>query len=665
MKIGIFSDTYTPDINGVVSSIVTLQKELEKNGHEVYVVTNHKAFLTTLWEGNVLRLPGLELKWLYGYKLSTPYHFSAKEEIRKLNLDVIHVHTEFGVGIFARLVAKSLNIPVVSTYHTMYEDYTHYINRFDIGEIDKVTKKITGTLSRSISDSCQAVIAPSVKTKETLLKYGVKTPIYVIPTGLNLKQFNPMNRADAKVAEIRKAYGIKEEDHVVAYVGRVAQEKSIDIAIKGFQYVKNPNTKLMIVGGGPQLAQLKELSKSLNLDGKVIFTDKKTRDEVADYYFSADAFVSASLTETQGMTYIEALACALPVFARPDDVLKDLVIENETGYLFEEPKEFAEKVDLFFEKNPDEINIIKKNALDKVSIYDGDIFYAKVLSVYYQAMDDYADAYEITKIKTVDDGVKITAENDKEEQAIKVLISLDDYFEFKIRKGVKIDRSQMEEFLHKEQLLLANRLCIRKLQTKDRTRKEMIDILKTMEQLSETDIQDIIRALEFKGYINDYLYTKNKIENMQNSLQGRNKIIRSLMKKGIEREMIENCLTEYGNRDDETSIAIQMAEKLQNTIKDKSSKMKRQMIVNRLISNGFDSGTAQDALSHLDQVNSDEEQQHALEKTIAKALRNYSRKYQGRQLKTMVSRYCINKGFSNDEIREKLNEMEWEDEQDN
>ena len=210
MRIGLFTDTYTPDINGVVSSIVTLQRELEKNGHDVYVITNHKA-MTMKKEGNVLRLPGLELKWLYGYKLSTPYHFSARDEIRKMQLDLIHVHTEFGVGMFGRIVAKYLNIPVVTTYHTMYEDYTHYVNRFEIDEVDKVTKKVVSTFSRSISDSAQAVISPSEKTKETLLKYGVKTPIYVIPTGLNFEKFHPDNIDPARVQEIRRQYGIQED----------------------------------------------------------------------------------------------------------------------------------------------------------------------------------------------------------------------------------------------------------------------------------------------------------------------------------------------------------------------------------------------------------------------------------------------------------------------
>ena len=103
--------------------------------------------------------------------------------------------------MFGRIVAKYLNIPVVTTYHTMYEDYTHYVNRFEIDEVDKVTKKVVSTFSRSISDSAQAVISPSEKTKETLLKYGVKTPIYVIPTGLNFEKFHPDNINPARAGD--------------------------------------------------------------------------------------------------------------------------------------------------------------------------------------------------------------------------------------------------------------------------------------------------------------------------------------------------------------------------------------------------------------------------------------------------------------------------------
>ena len=137
MRIGLFSDTYLPDINGVATSVETLRKVLEENGHHVYVIANHKGLINLKREGNVLRLPGIELKWLYGYSMSSPLQLKAKDEIKAMNLDVIHVHTEFGVGIFGRLIAKELNIPLVSTYHTMYEDYTHYLNIFDIEIVEK------------------------------------------------------------------------------------------------------------------------------------------------------------------------------------------------------------------------------------------------------------------------------------------------------------------------------------------------------------------------------------------------------------------------------------------------------------------------------------------------------------------------------------------------
>ena len=109
--------------------------------------------------------------------------------------------------------------------------------------IDKVTKKVVSTFSRSISDSAQGVISPSEKTKETLLKYGVKTPIYVIPTGLNFDKFHPDNIDQAQIQAIRKQYGIQKEDKLIVFVGRIAQEKSIDIPIEGFRYVKDPNIK--------------------------------------------------------------------------------------------------------------------------------------------------------------------------------------------------------------------------------------------------------------------------------------------------------------------------------------------------------------------------------------------------------------------------------------
>ena len=660
MRIGLFSDTYTPDINGVVSSIVTLQKELEKHGHEVFVITNHKAFLTTQREGNVLRLPGLELKWLYGYKLTTPYHFSARDEIRKMNLDVIHVHTEFGVGMFGRIVAKYLNIPVVSTYHTMYEDYTHYINRFAIDEVELLSKKFVTTFSRMLSDNVHAVIAPSEKTKETLVKYGVKTPIYVIPTGLNLNQFDQNQIDKEKVLKLRDEYGLKEDDHAIIFVGRIAKEKSIELPIEGFRYISDPHVKLMIVGGGPQLDELKRLTEQYEISDKVIFTGPKPRTEIPYYYALADAFVSASLTETQGMTYIEALASDLPVFARPDDVLTDLVIEGDSGYLFETAQEFAQKVEAFLALTLEQRVALCLNARAKVKHYDGNMFYTKVMSVYYQAIEDFEDSYEVIKIKSADDTMRIYVINDKEDEPIKITISLDDYFTLKIQKHTLLDRNTVNELQHKEGLLHAHRLCIRKLSMRDYTTKEMRLYLKNQKLIDDKEIDQIINDLIQKGYLNDYQYMMNKIDKMQYSLQSKGKIIQSLVEKGIAHEDVANALAQYDEAEERVK-AVKLAEKLKSTVKDKSLSMKRKVIAQKLVRQGFESNVAYHASESLNFE--EEDDQSALRKAMKKAIRTNQRKYQGNELRNRVVRTCIQKGFKSSDVLSLIDEMEWQNEE--
>ncbi len=660
MRIGLFSDTYTPDINGVVSSIVTLQKELEKHGHEVFVITNHKAFLTTQREGNVLRLPGLELKWLYGYKLTTPYHFSARDEIRKMNLDVIHVHTEFGVGMFGRIVAKYLNIPVVSTYHTMYEDYTHYINRFAIDEVELLSKKFVTTFSRMLSDNVHAVIAPSEKTKETLVKYGVKTPIYVIPTGLNLNQFDQNQIDKEKVLKLRDEYGLKEDDHAIIFVGRIAKEKSIELPIEGFRYISDPHVKLMIVGGGPQLDELKRLTEQYEISDKVIFTGPKPRTEIPYYYALADAFVSASLTETQGMTYIEALASDLPVFARPDDVLTDLVIEGDSGYLFETAQEFAQKVEAFLALTLEQRVALCLNARAKVKHYDGNMFYTKVMSVYYQAIEDFEDSYEVIKIKSADDTMRIYVINDKEDEPIKITISLDDYFTLKIQKHTLLDRNTVNELQHKEGLLHAHRLCIRKLSMRDYTTKEMRLYLKNQKLIDDKEIDQIINDLIQKGYLNDYQYMMNKIDKVQYSLQSKGKIIQSLVEKGIAHEDVANALAQYDEAEERVK-AVKLAEKLKSTVKDKSLNMKRKVIAQKLVRQGFESNVAYHASEALNFE--EEDDQSALQKAMKKAIRTNQRKYQGNELRNRVVRTCIQKGFKSSDVLSLIDEMEWQNEE--
>ncbi len=168
MRIGLFTDAYLPDINGVVSSVATLKHALEELGHTVFIITNHKGTkIVEDEDGHILRLPGLEIKKFYGYKMSSPLQFSADAYIERMDLDVIHIQTEAGVGMFGRQMAKVLHIPIVYTYHTMYEDYTHYFNPLDFDSVEKLGKSVIRTFSRVMANGSQAVIAP-VKRRSRL-----------------------------------------------------------------------------------------------------------------------------------------------------------------------------------------------------------------------------------------------------------------------------------------------------------------------------------------------------------------------------------------------------------------------------------------------------------------------------------------------------------------
>ena len=229
MKIGLFSDTFPPEINGVATSTRILRDALLKHGHEVYVITTYNGDGSEKWDddGMILRLPGMELKFLYGYVMTSPFHAHAIDEIRKLELDLIHVQTEFGVGIFARLVARQLKIPLVSTYHTTYEDYTHYVNFIHSKTIDALAKKGVAKLSKMYGDSSMQVIAPSVKTKKMLEGYHIRREIDVIPTGLELDRFDPEGFTEENRKDVLSSFDISPDSRVIVYVGRLAQEKAL------------------------------------------------------------------------------------------------------------------------------------------------------------------------------------------------------------------------------------------------------------------------------------------------------------------------------------------------------------------------------------------------------------------------------------------------------
>ena len=663
MRIALFTDTFPPDINGVANSTYILRNELERHGHTVFVVTTYAGAGHAKWDddGKILRLAGLELKFLYGYVATTPFHHAAEDEIRKLNLDVIHAQTEFGVGIFARLVAKSLKIPLVSTYHTTYEDYTHYVNFMNSRKFDEVAKKAVAKISRLYGDSSMEVIAPSEKTKDMLIGYHIRRNINVIPTGLPLDEFDPSHVNEAKTKEIRQTYGFTENERVIIYVGRLAEEKSLDLVVRGFAKAKEQGCDAMflIVGDGPDTERLNQMISDLKLENNVHLAGPKPKEEIPDYYRSADAFVSASLTETQGMTFIEAMASGLPLFARKDEVLDNLLIDQKTGWYFTNEDDLAEKIRNFESMDQKTLDHMKKEARKQCEPMNSEMFYEHVMKVYERVIDSYHHQYTVTDVLVKDSTVQLyLISNRREEQRMQV--SLDDYYEMGIRKGGTLTSNQVEELEYRQNGALAYQRCLRKLSVHDRTRKEIYDWLSQNTKCDISTINQIVERLEDKGYLNDERYCQETIEKMKASLAGHDKIVRYLRKKGIPVEMIEEKLS--ARKDDEEENAMAYAEKVLNTHRNDSVRKTKNTIRSKMIAQGFSSDLTEATVASLDFARTEKNETENLRKCAWKAKRRYARKYSGSELRNRVFNYCATQGYTSADIYAVIDEMEWNDE---
>lgn len=333
MRIGLFTDTYYPEINGVANSTYVLKKSLEAMGHRVFVFTSQAGVKKS--ETDVFRIRSVKPVMVKDRSLALPLEPYWRRKGKKLHLDIIHTQTEFTMGFLGKRLANYLDIPHIHTYHTMYEDYTHY---FKIPGNEKL-KPVIGTLSRRFCDQADHIIVPTEKVKDKLCEYKICREMDIIPTGLEMDKYQ--NADSSKVEKLRKKYKLNNKK-VLLFIGRIAREKNVDEVIDYFQKLsKNyKDFQLLIVGDGPACKDLKEQVRRNNLSERVTFTGMVPWDEIQNYYALGDIFVSASTSETQGLTYNEALACGLPILVRRDPCLDKVLVEGKNGMGFESEEEF-------------------------------------------------------------------------------------------------------------------------------------------------------------------------------------------------------------------------------------------------------------------------------------------------------------------------------------
>ena len=393
MRVGIFTESYPPLVNGVSTSILMLEHALTKLGHEVFIITvsdNKKDYVLEN-NGHILRLPSVNLANCYDYKMTSVYPIKAVNMIKKMNLDVIHSNVEFTVGIFARVVSEQLSIPLVHTYHTNWEDYTHYITK-NKKILDDICKKLLKYLVVFFEDkTVTELIVPSNKIYNLFKdKYKFTKNIHIIQTGIETSKFYKENFNQKDINSLKKKLGIKKKDFVVMTVSRLAKEKSVDRIINNHKELvkKYSNMKLLIVGDGPDIDKLKDEAKSLGVSDSVIFTGKVPLSDIPIYYQLGNVFVTASKSETQGLTVVEAISSSLPIVAVKDDSFVNSVIEDFNGFVFTDDEKYINSVSKLYE-DKDLYNRLSNQSRLLSEDFSSEYFALKVLKVYETAIENY------------------------------------------------------------------------------------------------------------------------------------------------------------------------------------------------------------------------------------------------------------------------------------
>ncbi|MGC8764418.1 MAG: glycosyltransferase [Brevinematia bacterium] len=345
MKVVVGTDTYWPRVNGVTVSVQTLKRELEKLGHECYVFA--PAYTDTREvEKNIIRVPALGVATISKEdRLTNP--FAQKMVFKKLDEikpDIIHVQTEFTMGLMIKKYALKHKIPLIITCHTFWEEYIHhYIPYFP----EKLEKSLVIYLTKRFFRNARFIIVPTTRMEEKLKTYDVKAQTVVVPTGIAPEDFAGVSKEEERERSfLFEKYPIKGKK-ILLYVGRVGHEKNISFLLKSMQKLKEKysNFVLIIVGDGPARAEFEKMAAELNIRENVIFTGYMDRTIIKRVYALADVFTFASKTETQGLVTVEAMICRTPVVAIGEMGTKDVMQGDNGGFMVKDDlDEFTERV---------------------------------------------------------------------------------------------------------------------------------------------------------------------------------------------------------------------------------------------------------------------------------------------------------------------------------
>lgn len=341
MKILITTDLYSTKTNGVATSVRNLKSELEEKGHDVRILTLSSGVRSHCGDG-VYYIRSLPMGVVYPeLRASVSFRHRYIRQLIQWKPDIIHSQCEFFSFQFAKHISAACSCPIIHTYHTLYEQYAGYLLP---GK--RLGKLVVRIASRRRLRCVDRVVAPTHKVEEALQGYGLHTPISVVPSGISLEQHSA-DISEQQRLEMRRSLGIEDDEFLLLNLGRLGTEKNIGelleffaLALKGERRIK-----FLIVGGGPAKDELEAMAHDLGIADSVVFTGMVPPEKVQSYYRLGDVFVSASTSETQGLTYVEAAANGLPLLCRRDACLKDVIRPGENGFQYENAGEFLDYLD--------------------------------------------------------------------------------------------------------------------------------------------------------------------------------------------------------------------------------------------------------------------------------------------------------------------------------
>ena len=384
MRIALFAETYLPHINGVVTHVKALRDGLTRLGHEVLVVTADANARRHYISGGVLHCPAHVSKKFYGYSIAPPLSSTRLRYVHSFAPDVIHVHQEFGVGMSGMMIAKTLNLPLVYTLHTMYDEYIYYIAP---EPLVPAAKKFSHEYIKLLAKSAQALTGPSEKCADYLHKIGVYKTVTVVPNPVELDLFRREAADPQQLAALRRQFGYRPDTLVGVFTGRLGREKSVDWLLDSWQQTIRPeeNIRLLVIGDGPCKEELEAQAQRLGIQELVTFAGKVPHEQMPPYLAMGDFYIAASTSDTNSISMLEGMASGLPVLQITDPLNAGQVQDGVNGYIYADAGQMAQQIRMLQQMPPQQMAQLRASTRQSVEGKGCEALAQNLLRVYRRA----------------------------------------------------------------------------------------------------------------------------------------------------------------------------------------------------------------------------------------------------------------------------------------